>query len=191
MIELLAVISLIVLLSIAVYGNFQSGVSIMNRVAASSPDEEVQIFIEKFSRDVVNSFPYKGVSFEGTAESLRFPTLVRSIPELGGGYGIGRVTYSYDSFHRSISKLSENMSDVYQEKEAEGNPIFRGVQSLSFQYFQYDPAQQIYFWEDSWVEEEGNKTYPIAVKLEMEFIHEGESRRISRTIPLVAWSQAR
>ena len=191
LIELLMVISLIVLLSVAIYGNFQSGISVMQRVAVSSPEEDVQVFLEKFSRDVSNSFPYKGILFEGKQEKVRFPTAILTVPELGGDKGIGRVTYSYDASSRSILKLSEDLSEIYQDKENKGTAILRNVHSIQFQYFEYTPSQQKFEWRESWSEADDKDVYLLAVKLEMEFNHEGETQRVSRTVPLFAWGQLR
>ena len=191
LIELLMVTSLIVLLSIAVYGNFQSGISVMQRVAVNSPEEDVQIFLEKFSRDVSNSFPYKGILFEGGEEKVRFPTAILTVPELGGDRGIGRVTYSYDASSRSILKLSENVSEVYQDKENKGALVLRNVYSVQFQYLEYSPGQQKFEWIESWSEADDKSAYLLAVKLKMELNHEGETQRVSRTVPLFAWGQPR
>ena len=187
------VVSLVAMISIAIFGVFQSGVSVLELVATPSPDEDVQIFFEKFSRDLQNTFRYTGIYFHGEEEKVQFPTVISTRPELGGDQGIGRVTYSYDSNERAIARLAENVSDIYEGKKSKGKPvaILHSVHSLKFEYFEYDPAQKQFGWIEDWTDEGDKKTNLLAVKLEMELDDEGGSRTITRTIATPIGGQPR
>lgn len=191
LIEILMVVSLVTMISIAIFGVFQSGISALERVTVSSPEEDIQIFFEKFSRDLQNTFHYTGINFRGEGETIRFPTVMITRTELGGDSGIGRATYSYDASEDAIVRLTENMSDLFQEKSDEPVPVLRKVRSLKFQYYEFDLAQKTFQWLDEWNDEDTKKTDLLAVKLEMELEDEGQTRTITKTVAIPISGQPR
>jgi len=66
--------------------------------------------------------------------------------------------------------------------------IVNNVESLSFQYYYYDPEGEVYIWKDIWQEEEEEEEekIPLAVRIEMEFGEDAERERVTRTITIPA-----
>jgi len=192
LIELLMVVSLLTVLSLAIYGVFQGGISVMQRVSVGSPEEDIQIFLEKFSRDLMNSFPYQGIVFKGVAERVEFPATIKTVPELGGDRAIGRLTYAYDSSRRAISRRSENLSELYEEKEISPAAVLPNVHSVEFRYFAFDVVKKEFEWIEEWTDAGNKQTHLVAVELKFEIEgEEGEGQTVRQTVHLPGWAQPR
>ena len=182
LIEMLVAISLVALTSFAIYQNFDSGVRVMRVMSRPISEEDIDLFFEKFAQDLQNSFRYKGIPFVGKKDKVSFMTTVPTLESLGGGEGIGRVTYSYDSSRASVARLRENMSQIYKEKPGKPLNLLSSVESLSFKYYQYNPTDQKHEWVDE--REETAEKIPLAVQLQMEIHDQEKIRTFSRTVAI-------
>lgn len=184
-IELLITLALVTLIALAIFSLFDSGIRVLERVAPSLREEDIAIFLEKFSRDLQNSFIYKSIPFLGETGALIFPTLIRTVPEMGGEQGIGRVSYFYDEASQSIERRQENASEIFEEKPPPPIPLLTSIFSLRFQYYEWDPLERAYLWKEAWREErekEGKR--PLAVKVEIVFKDGRKSHRVEKTFPI-------
>ena len=191
LVEVLITTSLIALVSLVIYGLFDSGIRVMKKISRPVSEERIHFFLEKFSHDVQNLFSYTGVPFRGEINSASFATLIQTEAQLGDDRGIGRVTYVYDPKNQTIYRKQLNISELYEIKEdEEGNDldgateILNQVTSCRFQFYRLDLSNQSYLWEDSWDQLEQNKGLPVAVKLDFRFMDEGEEYHVSRTITI-------
>lgn len=182
LIEMLIAISLVALTSFAIYQNFDSGVRIMRVMSRPINEEDIDLFFEKFSGDLQNSFLYKGIAFVGKKDKVSFLTTIPTLESLGGGEGIGRVTYSYDSSHGAVARLRENMNQIYKEKPGKPLSMLTSVESLSFKYYQYNPNDQKHEWVEE--REETAEKIPLAVQLQLEIHDQGKIRTFSRTVSI-------
>jgi len=187
LIELLFVITLVSIVGLGIYSMFDSGIRVVERVTSTVREEDLNIFFEKFSRDLQNSFPYIGIPFEGVKDKLAFATTIQTVPELGFNQGIGRVRYFYDRSERAIHRAQEHMSQVFEEEESKSTPVLNGVFSLNFKYYEYVPGENAYKWTEERKSTEEKTSVvkgkiPVAVKIQLEFDDEGKKRSVTRTI---------
>ena len=76
--EMLLVVSLLSVIGLGIFQAVNSGVKIWDRNRQSIIDEDVAIFLDRFSRDLRNALPYSQLTFTGRPERIGFPTLVRA-----------------------------------------------------------------------------------------------------------------
>ncbi len=182
LIEVLIAASLVSLIAFAVYANFDSGIRVMERVNHVMQEEDINVFFEKLSRDIQNSFRYASIPFKGNGEKLSFPSSIATEPVLGSSRGIGRVSYYYNSSQGRIERLQENVSQMFQgEKEVvEPTTALSNISSVRFQYFAYDKKEEAYTWKEEWGD--ADNRIPLAVKAELVFHDEGIEKTLTRTI---------
>lgn len=189
LIEVMMAAALTALVGLAIYANFATGIRVMKKLTQPSGDADLYIFFEKFSRDLENAFLYNGIPFHGEKEKLSFATTILTEAVLGGERGIGRVTYSYESGRNSIGRAQENVSQIYQDEEAEARPILDQIYSLTFRYYKYNAKDKIYLWKEEWDEEEEENKNPVAVRIDLEFKDEEGKHSSVKTIAIPAAGQ--
>lgn len=191
LIEVLITMSLVALVSLGIYGLFDSGIRVMKKVSRPVSEEHIHFFLEKFSHDFQNLFSYTGIPFQGEANSASFATAIQTHSDLGGDEGIGRVTYVYDEKDKTIYRKQLNVSEFYEAIEdgieneldhAEG--VLTQIASCRFQYYRFNPADQSYLWEQAWDQLGENKGLPAAIQIDFSFVDDGEEYDVSRTITI-------
>ena len=183
LIEVMLAASIIAIVALALYATFASGIRVMSLVTRPVAEEDVDIFFEKLSRELQNSFHYAKIPFQGQNDRFSFATTIQTDKKLGGDHGIGRVSYAYDSAHNAILRTQENVSQIYQELSGPSNKVFFPLSSLQVQYFKYDPAEKTYEWKEEWEETE-DKAIPLAVKVVLHVQGEEKEQGIARTIAI-------
>lgn len=183
LLEVLLAVSLVAMVALALYSTFNSGIRVMSLVNQPGAEEDLNIFFEKLSRDLQNSFHYATIPFQGKSDRFSFATTIQTDEELGGDHGIGRVTYAYDSAHSAILRTQENISQIYKEKTGPSSKVFFPLSSFQLQYYKYDPVEKAYEWKEEW-EETANKMIPLAVKVVLHFQEEGREQSVARTIAI-------
>ncbi|UCC94428.1 MAG: prepilin-type N-terminal cleavage/methylation domain-containing protein [Candidatus Omnitrophota bacterium] len=180
LIEILISTSLLVIVGLAIYSTFNSGIKIWQKVRKSYEGEDVNILFEKFTTDLKNSFHYKGVKFIGSKHNVIFPTLVTA-PSAASGLrkGVGQVSYRFDEDGGSIIQEKRNLSAIYKEKEGIIREILRDVKLLEFTYYMHDPLSDEYFWVEEWTEEE---TFPLAVSMKLEIIYDAKTYQFTKKV---------
>ncbi|MBI5150058.1 MAG: prepilin-type N-terminal cleavage/methylation domain-containing protein, partial [Candidatus Omnitrophica bacterium] len=132
LIELLVTTAILSVISLAIYSSLNSGIKVWQRITREIPHEELDIFFNKFARDLHNAIRFTGISFLGTDEMLEFATLVNS-PLGGAGSTPGRVRYVYDPGSHKLTRSQQDYSQVYTgEEAAKEQPIAGDVTSLKF-----------------------------------------------------------
>jgi len=175
-IELLIVTAMIAVISLTMYSVLSNGIKIWVRVNTALPEEDLNIFFDKFSADLRNSFRFTGIDFFGTESRLEFATLVDS-PRLNNKT-VGKITYSYDRNAKTLSKESRDFSQVYEEGEVEGRVLLKDIDNLSFSYYLYDEQRKKYLWADEWLE----KRLPLAVRVVLEYRNGKEINKFIKTV---------
>ncbi len=116
LIEILFVMAILSIVSLAVYSSFDSGIKIWQRLNKDAPAEDLNIFLEKISDDLRNSFKFTGIEFVGRDKSISFATLV--LTELGQrdrGLIVGEVGYGFDEERETLNRWYADYSRVYQD----------------------------------------------------------------------------
>ena len=172
-VEILIVTTLIGAVSLAIYSSLSQGIKVWQRVTGVILEEDINIFFEKFSRDLRNSIEFNKIKFIGEKDRLTFATLVASTSKQPGlNLNVGEVTYSFDKAEQSLMRVQKNISQIYEEQDVAKDALLSTVGSLNFQYYFYDVQEEKYLWQEGWME--GH--LPRAVKIEFEF-NPGDSAR--------------
>ncbi|TAN60057.1 prepilin-type N-terminal cleavage/methylation domain-containing protein, partial [bacterium] len=174
LIELLIVSVIMGVVSLALFGVFNSGIKIWQRMDRSVMNEEVNIFLSKLTRDISNGFQFGAVNFAGGPEEARFATLFYS-PQLEKRT-VGEVTYAY---HQGVLERKErDFSQIYNDREGSFTPILKNLDFCKFIYYAYDKETKDYFWKENWAEER----IPLAVRIELGYNDELGTHALSRTV---------
>ena len=138
LVELLVVVSLMALIGMSLYAMFGSAMDMMHRVSRSEVAEDVDIFLERFDREISSQVTFKGISFDGKETLLSFPSCIGLDKRASLNRGIGRVSYAFDESHRTFARRQENLNQIYKpEGEIGAVAALEGVSGLKFQYFVY------------------------------------------------------
>jgi prepilin-type N-terminal cleavage/methylation domain-containing protein len=191
LIELLICISIVSLVSVAVYSVFANGIKAWRRGNINRNfARHLRLSTEKMARDLRNSFKFSNIFFEGTEDSMMFPALilVRSISDEDKGegelhYEIGRVAYFYNKEEEALCKEEKSYQQVYEdEKINTGTVIIPNLRKLELSYCYLDNATGAYKWKEDWKKEEQD-SIPQAIQMELTFKkNSGYNEKFIRTI---------
>lgn len=173
MVELLIVSALLAVVSLAIFGVFNSGIRIRQRMHKEITNEEVNILLSKFTRDVSNGIKFSAINFSGDNEGVRFATLLYS-PQFGKRT-VGQVSYICRS--GALVRCEKDFSQLYTGQECSLKPALNNLESCQFKYCFYDEEKGEYFWKEASSEER----MPLAVRIELGYRDEGGGRTLSRT----------
>lgn len=174
LIELLIVSVLLGVVSLAIFGVFNSGIKIWQRMNSALTNEEINIFLSKFTRDISNGLKFSAINFAGDDEELRFATLLYS-PRLEKRT-VGQVSYAYRP--GMLVRKERDFSQVYNEQEGSPGPILKNLDSCKFTYYAYDKEAKGYCWKEEWQKEQ----LPLAVRIELGYKNELGTHSIVRTV---------
>lgn len=156
-VELLVVVTIFSILSLAVYATFSSGMRMWARIQESTFAQRIAILrLEKISQDLRQSLDFSKIGFTATeAGEISFPILSTNNE-------ISRVTYFLKD--KVLFRKLERFKDILEEKaEAEEKKLLFEVEDLKFS-FGYQKEGK-YVWKTTWdSKEEG---LPITVKIEL------------------------
>ncbi len=178
LIELLIVTALLAVVSLGIYATFNNGIRIWQRINEQAPQEDLNIFLEKFVLELRNTFKFSGFNFLGKENRLEFITFVNS-PRMHKNT-VGKVIYFYDPESKIINRSSLDFSQIYDNSQGVNQQLVKNVEALRFQYYFYDKEEKEYFWLDEWLKE----TLPLAVRIELSFVDRGQDSGLVRTISI-------
>ncbi|MFH1045534.1 MAG: prepilin-type N-terminal cleavage/methylation domain-containing protein [Candidatus Omnitrophota bacterium] len=190
LIETLLVTSMLAVVSLAVYGTFNSGIKIWQRLTQRMPVEDVSILFEKMTDDLRNSFSFDGLPFIGLGQSFSCATLVNTKLQSGPeGLSAGKVVYFYNPKNKTINRQQFNYSEIYEDVFTRSRQMSEQVYSLRFQYYYYDPLRRVHGWKELWLEEDEEARLPLAVRMTISFMENEEIREETKTIALPCATQ--
>ncbi len=178
LVEMLIVTAILSVVGMAIYATFNSGVKIWQKVTRQLPEEDLNIFFDKFSLDLRNCFKFTGINFSGTADKLEFPTLVNSLRL--EKRTVGKSIYAYEPQGRILNRYQVDFAGIYSDEGASPRQSLRDVKALKFQYYFYDEQNKIYVWQDEWLRE----GLPLAVRVELELDDGQKTKKFSRTVAI-------
>jgi prepilin-type N-terminal cleavage/methylation domain-containing protein len=176
--ELLVVTAMLSVVSLAMYSIAQNGLRVWQKINKPLVEEDLNVFLDKFSHSIKNASVFSGMQFSGSEAVLEFPALVRSrrMQKLI----VGKVIYSYDDQKKLLVCSESDFSQVYSSGEATMVKALSQVVSLKFSYYDYDSVKKEYLWRESWFAE----AMPLAVRMELE-LRDGENvYPVVRTVTL-------
>jgi len=178
LIEIIIVSAMLGLISVAIYTTFSNGAKIWQRLNQNIAEEDLNIFLDKFTKDLRNSFKFSTISFLGQEERLEFAALVYS-PTLNKT-SAGKIIYFYDPGQQSLSREQLDFSQIYNSEGPYIKQKLENIKSLKFQYYIYDPQKKEYLWQQDWAKE----NLPLAVKIEFEFDNGSQTNKFYKTVSI-------
>ena len=181
--EMILVTSLTVIIGIALYRALADGIIIWQRSQRASADEEVVLFLDRFSQDLHNAVIYSRIDFKKRERSFAFPAVIRVQEDNRKTSGavvyadqIGKVEYYFDKQHQKVYRHQANYAQALKGQYQPARELVDGVRSLRLDY-----ANATEISSDAHQGEEG--FMPAAVMVELEIIEaDGRLRSIRRLI---------
>lgn len=165
-VEMIVAIVITAALGSAVYSTFAQGVRLWTRAAKDRGEWKVDLWVEKMTGDLRNSFwdpkyPLKGTRTEFFFATLTYDTkaaLREGSPVYvhyffdpkGGGVVSQKNTFENFLMSRSMPKTSTS--------------VLEKVVAFELEYYGYDPKAKIHRWESQW----NKDCFPKAVKITIE-----------------------
>lgn len=190
LIELVLVMVILGVVGLAVYGTFVNGLNIWKRITQQNQPEDINVFFEKITFDLRNSFKLTGIRFRGGKTRVTFPTRTKFIDDEQLKESIGQVTYAFNGRTKTIDQSAATYSDVFYKRAGQKRVLARDVRSLRFEYFTFDPDRKEYAWVPSWQEDdltfgvEAEENLPLIVKVELSVEDSGREFEYVRTVPI-------
>jgi prepilin-type N-terminal cleavage/methylation domain-containing protein len=177
-IELLVVTVILSIVSLAIYATFNNGIKIWQRVNKNIAEEDLNIFFDKFARDLRNAVQFSGINFSGRSESFEFATIINSrrLQKIT----VGEVIYSYEPSKQILKREERDFSGVFSGEEGTIRQALTEVTSLKFKYYNYDKNKKEYLWEDEWL----TGALPLAVRIELEFKDGVQTSKFTKTVSI-------
>lgn len=177
LIEMLIVTVILSVVAMTTFAILSNGLRIWQTANQPLPEEDLNIFFDKFSLDLRNTFKFTGIIFSGTMEKAEFPTLVNSLRLQKRT--VGKLIYEYEPQNKILNRYQLDFADVYNEESNEDpQQSLSNVETLKFQYYFYDDQKKEYLWQDEWSKE----GLPLALRVELEFNNGTEIKKFIKTV---------
>jgi len=177
-IELMVVVVILSVVSLALYSTFNNGIKIWQRINKQLPEEDLDIFFDRFSRDLSNSLKFTGINFLGTEKRLEFATLLSS--SRLEKRTVGKVIYFYEPGRKVLNRQQKDFAQVYSAEEGMGTETLRNIKFLRLRYYIYDKEKKEYFWKD----ESSTGKIPLAVSIELELSDDMQAYNFTKTVSI-------
>jgi len=190
LIELVLVTAILAVIGMAVYGTFSNGVNIWKKVTEDNVVEDVNLFFEKISVDLRNSFKLTGIRFKGGRTQISFPSRMKYRGKDGIENTIGQVSYSLDKKREVLKRTKKNYSEVYLKGAGSSQILSENIKSLQFQYYIYDENYKKYSWVTRWQERDDTfgiqveEKLPLIVKIKIGIPSENGEQTFVKTVQL-------
>ncbi len=142
LIEIMVVCSIFATLSVAIFTCLSSGITLWHRANQLEAEEDVCIFLDRFSSDLRNTFNYSRFVFTGEGFKVDFPTVVWTAADRVSVRAsedvvdqIGRVQYVYDPARGGVFRRQANYSQALADAWGPEEVVVPMVKGLSFHYF--------------------------------------------------------
>jgi hypothetical protein len=181
---MLVVSAIMVVISMAIYATLSNGIKIWERTQETIAGEDLNIFFDRFSRDLRNAFAFEDIPFSGGRDSVAFATLVQSARLKNRT--VGQVVYFYDGQGDILKKEERDFSHVFKEEEGVVKQALDDVRSLKFAYYFYDTLTKEYSWLEEWSEKDAREKrlapLPLAVRMSLELNNGDKDVYFTRTV---------
>lgn len=167
LIEILVVTAIVGLVVAAVAACISAGLRVWESAQTmNNVERESHFALETIKKDLMNSFPFYGLPFDGAADKAGFPGAVRVNAGMAGGGGleekIGRIEYGLDGEKKAFLR-KEQVFPLTARQEVSQTVVAEGVVKLRFQYMDL-PGQGSGAWLDRWTDP---TNHPAAVRVEL------------------------
>ncbi|MBF0523199.1 MAG: hypothetical protein HQL24_09110 [Candidatus Omnitrophica bacterium] len=180
-VEMLIVVCLVSMISIAIYRCFANGLAVWQRSNASIIEEDIVIFFDKIADDLRNAYQDSVMNAEGTTQKFTFPTIVRTLADdkspSSGEYisQMGKVQYAFEVFEGRLYRRQANYGQAFDKKFSESQCLIKGLKDVQFKYFYAKRAENA--GSDSVL-----SALPSGVEVEIEFTDQYGPRTLKKFI---------
>ena len=164
LIELLLVVSILAMISLALFNSLADGLKIWERSRKFVVHEDVAILFDKIGGDLRNCFSYSKIPFVGKVNRIRFAARVKDLKTMDQNQlaeKIGGVEYYFDSTQKSLYRRQASYGRALKGEFREGRALLNSVESLRFSYY-YAQGKEIILKEEA-------DSLPRAVGVEVQF----------------------
>ena len=176
LVELLFTVCLVGVLSLVVYATLSNGIRLWQRMNQDLVLADVNIFLDRFSTDVKNSFVFAGIDFTGDNGRLELAAVVKS-PRFEGKT-VGKIVYVYNQDKKELQRQFKDYPGVYSREEGRTSHRLRNIRSLSFEYYYFDKEKKEYQWKEEWVD----TALPLAIKMALELSDGTKTYGFTKTV---------
>lgn len=166
------------------YTTFSQGLKLWRYAITPRPDWEMDLFMEKFGRDLRSSFAFEPVSFKGKGDHAQFFTLLSKRPVSGEISQIPvQVRYFFNPTENTVYTEEINYPRMLRESPGpvETRKALEGVSGFNLEYYTRDPLTREWRWKASW----DVSCLPRAVKLSLDLGAENRKKHM-RFFPVPA-----
>ncbi len=187
--EMLLTASLVSVIGMSLLAVFNNGTMLWEKITRKVVAEDVDMFFEKISFDLRNTFLFESIAFQGKAEDINVPVVVSSTEQ---SQGIGRTDYVFERGKKILEKRQFDFSGVYRGRSVSRRTLVRHVDTLRFTYYYHDQKSDSYGWTSVWPDEnvsfDENKKemLPLAVRIEIGVKDNDVLRQFARTVSIPA-----
>jgi len=178
-IELLVVTVILSIVSLAIYASFNNGIRIWQRVNKNIPEEDLNIFFDRFALDLRNALQFSGINFSGGSERLEFATIINS--QRLQKRTVGEVIYLYEPHKQILKREERDFSQIFSGEDGLIRQSLTKIGYLKFQYYSYDKNKKEYVWEEEWL---AGGALPLAVRIEIEFKDGVQTHKFTKTVSI-------
>lgn len=179
LIELLVVSAMVAVIGLTMYSTFSNGLEIWKKVNQPLIQEDLDIFLEKFSHDIRNTVQFSGLGFLGSEHNLELPVLINS--RRLKKFTVGKVVYSYYPEEERLTRQERDFSQIFSKAEDSTAQSLVNIRSFRFRYYNYDNDKKEYLWQDGW----DKQSMPLAVRMELELEDGDRVYQFSRTASII------
>ena len=189
LIELLVVSAIIGLVMVAISACLMGGIRVWDRTQTFAVVEaNAVIGLRIMEKDLMNTFPFYGIRFDGGAAGLSFPGLVLQKP--GGPDSrdkvevqerIGAVKYWFDSQKEAWFRQEVAYPQPREASPARAEELLPHLKSVDLQYYAPVRHGQGGEWQRTWNDE---TNFPTRVRIQLGFVQDKGTVNITRTILL-------
>ncbi len=141
-VEMLIVVSIVSVLTVALYHALSGGIRVWQRSHRAVVEEDVVVFFEKFNHDIHNAFFFAKLPVSGDASRFSFPTMIITMAEQSSGLPegetveqLGRVEYFFDEGQHALMRRQSNYSQAMSESWGASGVIIPSVSKIEFRYY--------------------------------------------------------
>lgn len=183
--EIMLVVSLIGMVSIALYQAFANGMKVWEKSREMVVEEDIIIFFDKFAQDLRNTFVFSTLPFEGDSQRFSFPSLVRAADMKKFSAvkqfkeQMGRVEYYYDPQADSLNRKVANYSQALNRSFEEPQMLVAPIERIQFRYYYLTDDGELF-------SEQVLEVIPSGVEVVVIFSDQKGTRQVQRyfAIPL-------
>ena len=187
-IELTIVVSLISLLSLAIFNALSNGIKIWNKSNQLVLEEDVSIFFDKLTSDLHNAIIFSKLDFDGGETRFTFPAIIKVLPDPNSGLPadeyvdqIGLVQYYFDVTNRAVYRRQANYGQALKKEFNEPQKLVSSVEKFRFKYVYLTDNEEI-------ISNNVLEILPSGLEVEVTFLDQKQEKTMTKIIDILIGS---